>query len=197
MKDRSIRAIESIIMDSVKTVRLKFPAFSPVIFVGKSLFVDSQTYTVNTMYPFKCGCIHTRYYLPVQEPMRHFQDNDDSDHSIRRPSLSIHNTHIGYGSAGAISIKGKQIQPADPKGLQKLNNFFMRVIAFALIYLMLLQPESLKGQCPNKGFFLWNRMAFLQKSSIPYADQLKEYLKSDSLWKICSPHPDSLSVYPR
>ncbi len=51
MRDRSIRAIESIIMDSVKTLRQKFPAFSPTICVGKSFFVDSQTYTVNTMYP--------------------------------------------------------------------------------------------------------------------------------------------------
>ncbi len=37
-------------------------------------------------------------------------------------------------------------------------------------------------------------MALLQKSSIPYADQLKEYLRNDSLWKICSPGPDSISV---
>lgn len=88
MKDRSIRAIESIIMDSVKTVRLKFPAFSPVIFVGKSLFVDSQTYTVNTMYPLsvaasipdttclcknQCGICRTMMTLIIQSGDPAFQ----------------------------------------------------------------------------------------------------------------------------
>jgi tetratricopeptide (TPR) repeat protein len=69
----------------------------------------------------------------------------------------------------------------------------MRVFAFILIYISLLQPGSLKGQCPTRDS-LWNRMIFYQKSSIPYADQLKEYLRIDSLWKTCSQRPDSLGI---
>jgi hypothetical protein len=49
MRDRSIRAIESVIMDSAKILKLKYPAFSPTICIGKSLFLDTLTYSVKTM----------------------------------------------------------------------------------------------------------------------------------------------------
>jgi hypothetical protein len=49
MRDKSIRAIESVIMDSARVLQLKYPAFSPIFLVGKSLFADTLTYTVNTV----------------------------------------------------------------------------------------------------------------------------------------------------
>ncbi len=101
MKDRSIRAVESIIMDSVKTLRQKFPAFSPTICVGKSFFVDSQTYTVNTMYPLsvaaslpdttclcknQCGICRTMMNLiihsgdPAFQSIKRISDMDQMDY---------------------------------------------------------------------------------------------------------------------